>query len=65
MTNKSLNAVRMVLLVAIVLLFAITAFLYFRTGKFDFTTFFGAGMITVIFLVTRPKDRLNERTKSR
>ena len=55
MTNKSLNSMRMVLLVPIVLLFALTAYLYFRTGRFDFTTFVGAGICTVIFLVTGRK----------
>ena len=55
MTDKSLNSMRMVLLVAIVLLFALTAILYFKTGRFDFTTFVGAGLCAVILIVTGGK----------
>ena len=55
MTNNSVNLMRMVLLGAIVLLFALTAYLYFQTGRFDFTSFIGAGILAVIFLVTGRK----------
>jgi amino acid permease len=55
MTNKSVNLMRMVLGVAIVLLFALTAFLYFRTGRFDFTSFVGALMCTAILIITGGK----------
>lgn len=56
MTNRSTNAMRIVLLVAIVLLLGITALLYFRTGKFDISSVVGAGLCLVIFIVTKPKQ---------
>jgi len=60
MTNKSVNSMRMVLLVPIVLLFAITAYLYFKTGRFDFTSFFGALMCTAIVILTGRKRLLKK-----
>ena len=55
MTNKSLNSMRMVLLVAIVLLVALTAYLSFKTGRLDLTGFIGAGLCTAVFLLTGRK----------
>jgi hypothetical protein len=54
MTNQTTNAMRKILLVPIVLLLGSTAFLYFRTGKFDFTSVMGALFCLAIFLVTKP-----------
>jgi ribose/xylose/arabinose/galactoside ABC-type transport system permease subunit len=56
MTKQSINAMRIVLLVPIVLLLGLTALLYFRTGKFDLSSVVGAGLCLVIFLVTKPKQ---------
>ena len=47
---------RMVLLVAIVLLLGITALLYFRTGKFDFTSVFFALFCLFIFIIMKPRQ---------
>ena len=56
MTNRSTNAMRMVLLVPIVLLLGLTALLYFRTGKFDLSSVVGALFCLAIFIVTKPKQ---------
>jgi len=56
MTNRSINAMRMVLLVPIVLLLGLTALLYIRTGKFDLSSVVGAGLLLAIFIVTKPKQ---------
>lgn len=56
MTNRSINAMRMVLLVPIVVLLGITALLYFRTGKFDFSSVLGALSCLFVFIVTKPKQ---------
>jgi len=56
MTNRNTNAMRMVLLVPFVLLLGITALLYFRTGKFDFTSVVGALFCLAIFIITKPKQ---------
>lgn len=55
MTNKALNVMRMVLLALIVLLFGLTAYLYFQTGKFNFASFVVALGCVVILLVTGRK----------
>ena len=55
MTNKSLNLMRTVLLALIVLLFGLTAYLYFQTGKFNFASFVVALGCTVILLITGRK----------
>jgi hypothetical protein len=52
MTNKSLGSMRMVLLVLIVLLFGLTAYLYFQTGKFSFASVVIALGCLVVFLVS-------------
>lgn len=56
MTNRTTNAMRMVLLVPFVLLLGITALLYFRTGKFDITSVLGAGFCLFIFIITKPRQ---------
>ena len=55
MTKKSINPMRMVLLASIVLVFAVTAVLYFRTGEFYFTGFVVGGCCAVIFIITGEK----------
>lgn len=56
MTNRTTNVMRMFLLVLVVLLLGLTAFLYFRTGKFNFSSVVGALGCLVIFLVTKPRQ---------
>ena len=56
MANQALNIARMVLLVLIVLLLGLTAYLYFRTGKFDFGSVIAALGCLVFFLITGRKQ---------
>ena len=56
MTDRTLNLVRMILLVLVILLLASTAYLYFQTGKFNFASVVGALGCLVIFLVTGRKQ---------
>jgi hypothetical protein len=56
MTDRALNMVRMVLLVLSVLLLGVTAYLYLRTGEFNFGSFVVALGCLVIFLVTKRRQ---------
>jgi len=56
MTNRSINVMRMVLLVPIVVLLGLTALLYFRTGKFDLSSVVGAGLCLAVVIITKPKQ---------
>jgi uncharacterized membrane protein affecting hemolysin expression len=55
MTNQSLNAMRMVLLVLIVLLLCLTAYLYFKTGQLNFGSLVGALGCLAVLLITGRK----------
>ena len=55
MDNQTTNAMRKVLLAPMAMLLGLTAFLYFRTGKFDFTSVVGALFCLFIFIVTKPR----------
>lgn len=55
MTNQTMNAMRMILLVAMGLVLAITAFLYFRKGEFDYTGFVIALGCLFVFIITKPR----------
>lgn len=55
MANKSLNLVRMVLLVFIILLVGLTAYLYFQSGKFNFSSIVVALGCLLILLITGRK----------
>ena len=55
MTNETLNLIRMILLAAVVLILALTAILYFKTGEFYFAGFVVAGCCAVIVIITGRK----------
>lgn len=61
MNPQNLNAIRTGLLVMVVLLLLMTAYLYFQTGKFNFSSVFVAMGCLLIFLVTKKKDTSNQR----
>jgi hypothetical protein len=50
--NQTLKLARTILLVLIIILFGLTAYLYFKTGKFNFSTVVTALGCLVIFLIT-------------
>lgn len=47
---------RMILLVLVFILLAVTAFLYFKSSQFDFLTLVAAIGCLVIYLVTKPRQ---------
>ncbi len=55
MKSQTLKVARTILLVLIVILFGLTAYLYFKTGKFDFPPAITALGCLVIFLITGVK----------
>jgi hypothetical protein len=56
MTNRTTNVMRMILLALVILGLGLTAFLYFRTGKFDFSSIVILGCLLVIFLIMKPRQ---------
>lgn len=56
MSNQALNIVRMALLVLIGMLLGLTAYLYFRTGKFNYGSVVTALGCLVFFLITGRKQ---------
>jgi len=56
MANQTLNIMRVILLVLIVLLLGLTAYKYFQTGKFNFESVFAALACLVFFLITGRKQ---------
>ena len=52
MKNQTLKVARIILLVLIVVLVGLTAYLYFKTGKFDFPPLVAALSCLFIFLIT-------------
>jgi hypothetical protein len=56
MTNRTMDSIRMILLILVVVLLGLTAYLYFETGKLNFGTVVVALGCLIIFFVTRRKD---------
>jgi CHASE2 domain-containing sensor protein len=52
MKNQTLKLARTILLVLVVILIGLTAYLYFKTGKFNFPPVVTALGCLVIFLIT-------------
>ena len=55
MDTKTLNLMRTVLLVTVILLLALTVFAYFRRGEFDFFTIVVAMICLFLYVVTKKK----------
>jgi putative effector of murein hydrolase len=57
MKNQTLKGARIILLVLVIILFGLTAYLYFKTGKFNFPPVVTALGCLMIFLLTgRARD---------
>jgi hypothetical protein len=52
MKNQTLKLARIILLVLVVILFGLTVYLYFKTGKFNFPPVVTALGCLAVFLIT-------------